>query len=214
MRSAVRRIQQSIRAFAKDESGVLLAEALITLPLLIWGFVALFVYWDVYKTVNVAQKAAYSIADLISRQAVVTVDFVEDLPEVLAFLTPGVTESRMRVTSMEFDEGTNNQPTTWDGDDHYHLLFSCSSDDVKAPPLSDVTIQALEPQIPTLDNLGSVVIVETWTDYTPDFDIGVLNVAPGLTNQTFTNFIVTSPRGTRRVCLDGGATECSVTNCN
>ena len=213
MRLQVRRFVQNVRAFAKDESGVLLAEALITMPLLIWGCVALFVYWDVYKTINVAQKAAYSVADLLSRQAVVTEDFVDHLPEVLAFLTPGVTGSRMRVTSMEFDEGTTIQPTVFDADDHYHLLFSCSSDAVKAKPLTDVTIQFLEPQIPTLDNLGSVVIVETWTDYTPDFDIGVLNVAPGLTDQTFTNFIVTTPRGTRRVCLAGGATECSNTDC-
>lgn len=213
MRLTVPRFFQSVRTFAKDESGVLLAEALITLPLLIWGFVALFVYWDVYRTVNVAQKAAYAISDLLSRQVVVTEDFVEGLPDILAFLTPGSPDLRMRVTSMEFDEGTDNQPTTWDGDDSYTLLFSCSSDEVNAPSHTDASIQALEPQIPTLDDLGTVIIVETWTDYVPDFDIGVLNAAPGLTNRTFENFIVTSPRD-RRVCLEGGATECSDTSCN
>lgn len=205
------RLNRSLRAFIKDESGVLLAEALITLPLLIWGFVALFVYWDLYRTINVSQKAAYSISDLLSRQVVVTDEFVEGLSDVLDFLTPGTAGSRMRITSMEFDEGTNVQ-ATFDGDDHYHLLFSCSSHEVQAPPYKESELKALQPQIPTLDNLGTVIIVETWTDYVPDFDIGLLNVAPGLGGQTFEHFIVTAPR-TRRVCLEGGATECSVTSC-
>ncbi|OYW57160.1 MAG: hypothetical protein B7Z10_00835 [Rhodobacterales bacterium 32-66-7] len=209
----MRQFKASVRKFCGDESGILLAEALITLPLLIWGFVALFVYWDVYKTINVTQKAAYSISDLLSRQVVVTDEFVEGLSEVLTFLTPGTNGSRMRITSIEFDEGSNNQPLVWDGDDHYHLLFSCSSDEVAAPPHTNVTIQALEPQIPRLKNLRGAIIVETWTDYVPDFDIGLLNAAPGLSNQTFENFVVTSPRD-RRVCLEGGATECSVTSCN
>jgi hypothetical protein len=58
--------------------------------------------------------------------------------------------------------------------------------------------------IPVLDNTESVIIVETWVDYAPDFDIGVLNMAPGLGGQTFTQFIVTKPR-TKEVCLDGTA---------
>jgi len=206
------RLKASIRAFAADQSGVMLAESLVTLPLLIWSFIALFVYWDVYKTINTAQKAAYSIADLLSRQESVTDEFVEGLSDILTFLTPTSPETRLRVTSIEFDEGTDIEDAVFDGDDHFHLLFSCSSNGVVAPPHTDVTIQALEPQIPILDDLGTVIIVETWTEFQPAFDIGVLNTAPGLTDQTFTNFIVTAPRQ-RRVCLEGGVTECSVTGC-
>ena len=67
----------SIRAFAKDESGILLAETLILLPLLIWAFLALFVYWDAFRTINVSQKAAYSIADLMSRQGEIKQPFID-----------------------------------------------------------------------------------------------------------------------------------------
>lgn len=63
------RLRNSIRAFARDESGVLLAEALILLPMLIWGFIALVVYWDVFRTINVTQKAAYSISTFCRAKA-------------------------------------------------------------------------------------------------------------------------------------------------
>lgn len=194
------RFRRSIRSFANDESGVIMAEALILMPMMIWGLLALFVYWDVYRTINVAQKAAYSISDLLSRQVVVTTNFVDGLQEVLGFLTPGAQESRMRITSFEFDEGSVIR-AAWDADDTYVLLFSRSPGGAVTAH-NQATIQALRPLIPDMDDLDSVVVVETWVDFAPDFDIGVLNFAPGLANQTFGEFIVTRPR-TRRVCLDG-----------
>lgn len=193
----MQRFRHSLRAFARDESGVMLAEFLILLPILIWGFIALVVYWDVFRTINVTQKAAYSISDLLSRQEVVTPQFVEGLQNVLDFLTPGAPQSRMRITSLEFRE---NNPAVV-ADDAYILLWSRSPGN-RVQEHTTASIQDLDTRIPTLDNLASALIVETWVDYVPAFDIGVLNFAPGISNQTFTQFIVTYPRR-RRVCLDG-----------
>lgn len=190
------RLRQSLRAFARDESGVILAEFLILLPLVIWGLLALFVYWDVFRTINVTQKAAYSISDLLSRQEVVTTDFVEGLQGVLTFLTPGVETSRMRITSFEYDAS----------EDEYVLLFSCSPQDLVAPH-TESTLEALRPNIPIMDDLDSMILVETWVDYQPDFDIGILNVTQSLEGLTMTQFIMTRPRH-RRVCL-AGPPECS-----
>ena len=199
------RFRTSLRAFAKDESGVMLAEFLILLPILIWGFIALFVYWDVFRTINISQKAAYSISDLVSRQEVVTENFVAGLQNVLTFLTPGAPQSRMRITSLEFRENTPEaNPSTW-GDDEYVLLWSRTSGGGTITPYNTSQIQQLRNAIPLMDDLQSVIIVETWVDYVPDFDLGVLNFAPGLTNQTFTQFVVTYPRR-RRVCLQGTTT--------
>lgn len=208
MMSVAHRLRHSFRAFLRDESGVLLAEALILLPMLVWGFLALVVYWDVFRTINVTQKAAYSIADMLSRQGVITSQFVDGLENVLTFLTPGAPASRMRITSIEFDEGTNNQ-AIWDADDSFILLFSRSPGD-KVPQRTTVDINEINfrNRIPVMSDLESVIIVETWVDYVPDFDIGVLNMAPGLTDQTFTQFIVTRPRNWRRVCLDGAVPGC------
>lgn len=196
------RFRASLRAFARDENGAMVAEFLILLPILVWGMIALFVYWDVFRTINVSQKAAYSISDLVSRQEVVTEDFVAGLQNVLNFLTPGSPQSRMRITSLEFRENTPEAtPTGW-GDDEYILLWSRVSGGGTIQPYTTAEIQALRTSIPIMDNLQSVLVVETWVDYQPDFDIGVLNFAPGISDQTFTQFIVTYPRR-RRVCLQG-----------
>jgi Flp pilus assembly protein TadG len=194
------RLKSSFQGYLRDESGVLLAEFLILIPMVVWGFLALFVYWDVFKTINITQKAAYSISDLLSRQVVVNTQFLDGMQNVLTFLTPNVPESRIRITSMEMDEGTNIQ-TAWDGDDQYNLLFSHSPGG-KVTPRTQATIQQLNAVVPTLQDLESVIIVETWVDFEPRFDTGVLNFALGVENQTFTQLIVTRPRG-RRVCLDG-----------
>lgn len=199
------RFRTSLRAFARDESGVMLAEFLILMPILIWGFIALFVYWDVFRTINVSQKAAYSISDLVSRQEVVTETFVSGLQNVLTFLTPGAPQSRMRITSLEFLENTPEaNPSAW-GDDANVLLWSRVSGSTSITPYNTAQIQLLRDRVPLLHNLQSAVIVETWVDYEPVFDLGVLNFAPGITDQTFTQFVVTFPRR-RRVCLQGTTT--------
>lgn len=200
------RFRNSVRSFLQDESGVLLAEALVLIPILIWGFLALVVYWDIFRVMNTSQKAAYSIADLMSRQGVVTETFIEGTQNVLDFLVPGAGDARMRITSLELDEGTDVKPE-FDADDDYVLLFSRSPGGA-VDQHTTASIQDLASQIPDMNDLESVVIVETWVDYTPDFDTGVLDAAPGFAGETFYQFIVTRPRNWRRVCLNGEIPGC------
>lgn len=197
----MRRLKHNIVAFLRDEDdGAVLIEFMILLPMMIWVFIALVVYWDVFKTINVSQKAAYSIADLLSRQVIVNQDLLDGMEDVLAFLTPGTDGSQLRITSMRFE--ANSLAVT--SDDVYELIFTHSSHPSSHPEYTTATLQNLKPLIPIMDNQDSVIIVETWVDYTPAFDIGIMNMAPGLTDQTFTQFIVTRPRG-REVCLNGMA---------
>lgn len=200
------RFRNSLRAFARDENGVLLVEFLILLPLLIWTFIALIVYWDVFRTVNASQKASYSISDLLSRQAVVTEQFVDGLDNVMTFLTPGASDSSLRVTSFQIEEGANRLPI-FDADDNYCILFSRSPGD-KVPQLTATELESMNTSIPNMEETESFILVETWVDYRPAFDIGVLQFAPGMGDKTFTQFIVTRPRNWRRVTLDSAAHGC------
>jgi hypothetical protein len=204
------RFRSTIRRFLQDERGVLLAEALILMPFMIWGFIALVVYWDLFRVMNVSQKAAYSIADLMSRQGVVTQEFIDGQQEVLDFLTPGAAGSTLRITSLQMNEGPNVPPNpVFDGNDSYCLIFSrVPGDPIQPVRLTQTTIQDLDDKIPNMDDLESVIIVETWVDYEPDFDTGVLNAAPGIDDQTFYQFVVTRPRNWRRVTLDSQAHVC------
>ncbi len=40
------------RFLRQDESGALMAEAVLVLPFMLWSYLALFVYWDSYRAVN------------------------------------------------------------------------------------------------------------------------------------------------------------------
>lgn len=191
------KLRRNLHAFARDETGVLLAEFLIMLPFVIWGAIALVVYTDLYRTMNNSQKAAYSIADLLSRQEIITMDFVNGLQDVLEFLTPGAEASRMRVTSFEFDAAGAGP-----GDDHYHTLFSCSPQNTVAEVYDDADLLMMMNRVPVMDDLDSMLLVETWVDYRPDFDIGVLNLVADLNGITMEEFVMTRPRK-RKVCLEG-----------
>lgn len=198
-----------IRRFRDQEDGLVMTEFLIMLPLLIWGFIALFVYWDAFRTVNAAQKAAYSVSDLISRQNEVDTTFINGMQTVTEYLvadSPGV---RIRITSVKYKED----------DDRLYILFSRSPGN-KMPRLtnSDINDPSFRDRIPLMANQDSVVIVETEVDYIPgewsfrksltpnnDPESGRwLFIDVGIPASTFRNFVVTRPRyHNLQVCFTG-----------
>ena len=103
----MRNLPNRFRAFLRDEDGLILAEGLIMLPLLIWALVAMFIYWDVFRTINMTQKAAYSIADLLSRQKnTIPLAYANGLQNIMDFLTPGGHPVKIRITSFECNAPT------------------------------------------------------------------------------------------------------------
>lgn len=204
-----------IRRFRDQEDGLVMTEFLIMLPLLIWGFIALFVYWDAFRTVNAAQKAAYSVSDLISRQNEVDTTFINGMQTVTEYLvadSPGV---RIRITSVKYREE----------DDTLHVLFSRSPGGKLTPRTdSSVNSPSFRDRIPVMANQDSVVVVETEVDYMPGQyrhvrtrkrtilgengeEVEVPEVLyrfeVGIPATTFTNFIVTRPRRYLQVCFAG-----------
>ncbi len=191
-------LRNSIRGFAKDESGLIMAETLILLPMLIWGFLALFVYWDAFRAINISQKAAYSISDLLSRQGQIDQNFINGMQTVANFLVLNSPKASIRITSIQYD-GPNNK---------YLLLFSKSpGNKMAAHTAASIQLAAFKNKIPTMLNLDSVVVVETEVEYHPGFDIGVVGLGTGITDQTFRQFIVTRPRFYTRVCMNPTCTQ-------
>lgn len=183
-----------LRRFARDEDGLVMTEFLILLPLLIWTFMALVVYWDAYRTINAAQKASYAISDLVSRQSNIDRPFIRGMEKVMEGLlgTPNVVS--MRITSLQWQENS-------DGSGQYLVLFS-ESPWSRKPPITVAAAQQLTDKIPIMSHGDTTVLVETWTNYRPGFDVGIPFT-------TFENFIVTRPRYQRRVCLsEQMATSC------
>ena len=96
-------LSRRLQRFSREEDGLVMTEFLIMLPLLVWTFMALFIYWDAFRTINQAQKAAYAVSDLVSRQSEVDRDFIGGMKKVMEYLTNGK-QVRMRISSVQWDE--------------------------------------------------------------------------------------------------------------
>lgn len=206
----MRTLKSRIAAFLRNEDGLVLAEGLIMLPLLIWGLVAMFIYWDVFRTINVTQKAAYAIADLLSRQKnTIPLAYANGLQNVMNFLTPlGGHTVKMRITSFECVSTADPNKICNATTGSYKLLFSYSpggpGNGVVA--LTEANIQNWKStRIPTLNNGESAFVIETTVDYKAQLQTAIAGMMIGVSDNTFGEFIVTRPRH-RRLCLEGTTT--------
>ncbi|WP_137110458.1 TadE/TadG family type IV pilus assembly protein [Rhodobacter sp. SY28-1] len=200
----MRRLKQRFGTFLRDEDGLILAEGLLMLPLVIWALVAMFIYWDVFRTINITQKAAYGIADLLSRQkADITTTYANGLQKVVNFLTPGGHPVRVRITSLECVAPTGPGCTAANGS--YKLLFSFSPEN-KITTLTEANIQNWKNgKIPVLNHGESVFVVETEVAFKAQLQTAIAGFMVGVEDAKYGQFIVTKPRH-RRLCLQGTTT--------
>ena len=170
-------LRRPFAAFGRDESGTVVAEAVIVLPLFLWAYIALFVYWDSFRSMNTVQKAAFTVSDMISReQTGIQSAYIDGISDVLEYLIDENQDARVRVTSV-----------TWSEDnDRFEVHWSASPGNTMVP-LTTGTLQNYAAEIPAMSPGDFVVILEVDVDYEPSFDIG-------MPDQEFRQFIVTRPR--------------------
>lgn len=192
MQNLLTLMRKPCRAFARNEGGTVVAEAVIVLPLFLWAYIALFAYWDAFRSMNTLQKAAFTVSDMISReQTGIATAYVEGVSDVMEFLIDEDQDARMRITSV-----------TWsDDNDQFEVHWSASPGNTMTPQTT-TSLQDYIAEIPTMSAGDFVVIVEVEVDYRPGFDFY-------MTDQTFRQFIVTRPRFLP--CLPLDAVACPVT---
>lgn len=185
-------LRRPLTRFLRDEKGSVIAEAVIVLPVMLWAYLALFVYWDAFRSMNTVQKAAYTISDMVSREMVgITTAYVNGLDTMLEYLVDNSQTVSLRVTSVTWS-AANNQ---------FEVHWSRSLDNAK-PVLTTATLQNYAGQIPDMSAGDYVVIVEVWENYAPSFEVG-------MDDMVFNQFIVTRPRFLP--CIPMDAVACPVT---
>ncbi len=174
--------------FRRDERGSVIAEMVITLPMLIWAYMAMYVYWDAFRMINSVQKASYTISDMVSREMLpLDTNYITGLRTSMNFLVRESASVKMRVTSITFSQINNRFEVHW----------SRSPGNVM-PQLTTANLASMTGKIPNMADGDFVVLVETWVTYTPLFDVG-------LDNTEMSQFIVTRPRFVPKICLSGMA---------
>lgn len=175
--SILSRLRIRLRAFATDSAGNMAAEGLIASVFLFWWYMASFSFFDVYRQKNINLKAAYTIADLISRQTnAVDADYIEGLNDLFDYLTTSREPTWIRVSSVIYDAT----------DDKYEVAWSYGTGSALAH--SNSSINAQRGRIPFMPEGDSVLVVETNMAFEPVFKL------IGIDPRWLTTFITTRPR--------------------
>lgn len=144
--------------FLRDTRGSVSVEAVLIAPLLVWGMVATYVFYDGFRHKTRVQIAANTVVDVLSRQtATITPQFVNDLNGVFDALALGRGSTSMRVTSVA-------QVTA---DAAPVIAWSHGTRGV-APAR---TLAQLNGQVPPILTGEAAIVVETFGSWTPPFTL-------------------------------------------
>ena len=160
----------------RDENGSLSVEAVLMFPLLIWAFVAMFVFFEGLRESNINLKATYTISDLISREnKLIDQQYLNGMTNVYAWLSRSQNTVSTRLTLVRYDAAQDK-----------HILV-CSLGYGQAGLSQEEVENKVTPNVPIMANADTAIVVETWSTYTPVLKIG-------LTETEIYNLVVTAPR--------------------
>ncbi len=163
--------------FRSDETGTLMAEAVLVLPFMLWAYLALFVYWDSFRAVNTVQKAAYTISDMLSRETLTVNDrYMSGLDGVMEYMIDQSQDAKLRVTSIRWSELNKRYEVHWSRSPGFTLT-----------PHTTTSLTTIKKFLPKMSDGDFIVLVEVEVDYESSFNVG-------LNDTKLSQFIATRPR--------------------
>lgn len=175
-----RSLRASLKRFAlSDEGGSVSIETVLIMPILLWAYVSSFVFFDGFKHHSMNLKAAYTVGDMLSRQtAPINESYLEGMADVFDFLTFQRHGSWLRVSQIRWQSAYNR----------YNVDWSYATDGNNQARLMNENLVDIEGRLPPMVNGERILLVESFTNYTPAFSVGLSPTVQ------FKNFVVTSPR--------------------
>ena len=177
-------LKNTVVRFRADEAGLITAEAVLAMPILVWWYVGSLVFFDAYQARNVNLKAAYTISDMLSREVWgAGPDYIQGLDNVYGYLTAGHgTGSKIRITMVKCEDNCEAGSTTRE------LVRSWSAATGGLPELYNANLDAYQKYIPLMAKGDWIILAETFIDYEPAWEVGIVDPTD------FDNVIVTRPR--------------------
>lgn len=179
--------KDEIRRFlADDESGSFSIEAMLMFPMLTWGYIAMYTFFEGLREHNINLKAAYTVADLLSRETeVIDQSYLNGMNGIFGWLTRSNNAVSLRVTVVRYDADADNHVLEWSRGTNGRI--SLNQEQMRA---------SLSPHIPILADADTAIVVETWAHYSPPIDMG-------MEAQDIYNVVVTAPRFAEQLRFDG-----------
>jgi Flp pilus assembly protein TadG len=171
-------IKNILKRFAGETRGTLAIEAVIGIHLLVFIFAAVFTYFDAYRSHAVAEKAAYSVSDMISRETdPITPTYLSNARNIYRDLSGlNDSETALRVTMLRWNENQNR----------FYIDWSKTRGDT--PRLRNADVAFWQEKLPTMVHNERIILLETASDYAPAFK----NV--GIQPRIIETFVYTRPR--------------------
>lgn len=182
MRQAKQLLTRKLRKAARDESGSGTVEGVLMIPIMVWVFLASYVFFDAYRAQFVNAKASYTIGDILSRETgYITPEYMDSLYDLQQFLVGRPDPIRLRVSVVEFDEANNDYELIW------------SENRGGGGELTQGDIDEIDDYIPIMADGEKVMVVQTSMRYTPIYTAGIDPL-------DFDDFVITRPRFAGQVC--------------
>ncbi len=176
----------AFRDFLRDTRAAVALETVLMTPILVWAYVASFVFFDAYRVYNTSVKATYMVADMLSRQTnMVYGHDIEGMANVIDNIIRGAGDIQMRATQIGMVS------------DDYQVDWSYGVNG--AARIFDSNIDSIRDRLPIMPNGERIVLVETFVAYETPFEIG-------LTVVRYDNFTVVRPRYAGQVPFDPDGT--------
>ena len=179
-------LKHILQRFWSNTSGGVAMESVIIFPVLLWTWVGTFAFFDAYRVYNTSIKATFTVADLLARQDNMVYDSdLQGYADMLGAMIRDHDGVRMRATQIFMStEGTFEV----DWSEGTGGLFDYTT----------ANIAEFEDRIPDMAVGERVILVESFIDYEPSWNVG-------LNDLTFENFTLTRPRYANQVPYTEGA---------
>ncbi|WP_170381594.1 TadE/TadG family type IV pilus assembly protein [Ruegeria atlantica] len=193
--SLLTNIRQFLGSTARGEKGALSLEAILVLPFFIWTITLAYTYFDGFRQSAANVKAAYTVSDLISREAVgITDTYVASMHLLMQRMANNNSEMRMRISLVKYHEEDEKHTLEWTSDCGFGSSWS------------NGTVGQLAERLPPMADQNTLIIVETSNDYDPVLKTGWIE-----DNFTFDNFVFTRPRFVTDLAGPDSSTPCQET---
>lgn len=172
-------LTRRLRAFAADTRGNMTVEAVIWTPLIVILLLATWMLYDATRQRSLIEKAAFSVADALSRETEAVDDaYVDGMAQMLGFVTQSTEPRGLRITLVRYNAKADRLMMDWsearDGLDPYRNTQRMR--------------QALADRLSPMAHGERLIVVETRMTHTLPFRIA------GLDDYVFEGFALRRPR--------------------
>jgi len=188
-------LRSKVLAFRNDEKGSIAVETMLMVPIIAWAMLGTLTFFDAYRNEAITFKAGLTVADMLSREAAaIDDDYIDGARELLRFLASDDPDPDLRVSVFLWDEDSSKYETVWSKARGPHS------------PLTSSDLTGMTDILPNMSDDERAILVETWTQYTPPWEVGL----GGYSMQTYN---VVSPRFVSQLCFSNTPETLSSLEC-